>query len=256
MPGANRTTRRAAVWTAALVLALAGGGLAQEGSDFPAGTGEPSSTFQQSWGKIHGITVDLRGLASFPAAGDAGAGVEAPAFADAFGTGYGGEVKIGFAFALAFGLRADLGGVTYPAKRFTAGGTDNLFSDMNTAHAVLSVELTLPLNVETKAWFKFGGDKTWKGPAVSLSVGGGARYVDHLRWVEPAPTWSFWDASVGGMFVARLGFRYRFTNTFGLVLEGEARLSEPPPQADRSGPRASAGGLWAISVGAGMTFVF
>jgi hypothetical protein len=255
-----RSQRRAwlltSVFGVAACLAFAGNADGQDGTASPLGTGGAADPVAPSRVGIRGFTVESRGGFSLPVAGDAGGGWGAPTYADAFGPGFEGNVKIGYAVTPALGLRLDLGAVSYPASRFETWGTDNLFTDLNTAYALVSIDLTLRLTGDPRRWFDLDAPKGWTGPALGFSLGVGARYVDYVRWIRPQPTWNYWDSSVAEVFVARLAFRHRFTRILGLTVEADLRLAKGPPAATPSFAVADADPLLTFSLGAGLTVVF
>jgi len=202
------------------------------------------------------LSFELHGLLSLPLLGDAGSGTGAPTYADAFGVGSGGNLKVSLALVPALAIRLDMGSVVYPGKRFDSMGTENLFSDMKTAHILLGIDLYLPFGLASDEWF--GSEKTvsFTGFALHLSLQGGIQYVDHIRWIEPLPSWSYWDSSIGGMLAFDLGFDYRLSSAFGFSVDLECLYSGPSPMADHSGTRASAEGMLAFGVTAGISLRF
>jgi hypothetical protein len=202
------------------------------------------------------LSFELHGLFSLPVSGDAGAGTDAPGYADAFGAGGGANLKVGLALAPALALRLDLGSIIYPGKRFDSLGTENLFSDMKTAHLLVGVDLYFPFNLPKKKWFEFEKEVSFTGFAPHISLRGGVQYMDHLRWIEPRPKWSYWESSVGGMLALWLGIDYRSSSAFGFSAGLEFLYSGASPTADRSGGRASADDMLAFGLTAGVTIRF
>ncbi|MHC5037813.1 MAG: hypothetical protein ACYTHM_10900 [Planctomycetota bacterium] len=202
------------------------------------------------------LSVELHGLFSIPVSGDAGAGQAAPSYAEAFGAGFGDHVKIGFALTPILGLRLDLGGMMYPGKEFDALGTTNRFSRMVGAHLLLGVDLYYPLEVDRKKWFQFEDVESFTGFAFHFAFRFGLQYVDHIRWVEPEPAWSYWDSSVGGLLAIWMGADYRLKNKIGFFAGLECLYADPSPTADRSGARASADGMFAVGMTLGIGYYF
>jgi hypothetical protein len=202
------------------------------------------------------LSVDLLGAVSLPLSGDAGAGTDAPAYADAFGPGWGGTLRIGLHVVQAVALRLDLGTVTYPGRSFDAAGTDNLFSDMNTAHALVGLDFYFPFSLPVKKWFAPEEGKPFTGLAGHVALRGGVQYVDHVRWLEPVPAWSFWESSIGGMASLWAGLDFRAKGGVGVSVGLDVVYAGPSPEADRSAARASADGLLALGFSGGLHFHF
>jgi hypothetical protein len=202
------------------------------------------------------ISVDLLGAVSLPLSGDAGAGTSSPAYADAFGTGWGGTLRIGLHVAHAVALRLDLGAVTYPGQDFKAGDTDNLLSDMNTAHVLVGLDFYFPFSLPAKEWFRSEEGEPFTGLAGHLALRGGVQYVDHVRWLEPLPVWSFWESSIGGIMALWAGIDFRAKGGVGFSAGVDVVYAGPSPEADRSAARASADGMLALGISAGVHIHF
>ncbi|MHC4601459.1 MAG: hypothetical protein ACYS47_20880 [Planctomycetota bacterium] len=202
------------------------------------------------------VALSLEGLFALALSGNAGSGRAAPAYADAFGIGGGGNVKLGITLSPALALRFDGGGFVLPATRFDALGTENLFSDLRAGHLLAGLDLHIPFASKPSRWFRAGPPHGFTGAAARLSARGGVQYVDGVEWLEPDPTWSFWEPTVRGIAAFGAGLEYRSTSTFGFTLGLDVFYSGPSTSADRSGARAEAGGMLALCATVGGTIRF
>ncbi|MHC5036683.1 MAG: hypothetical protein ACYTHM_05160 [Planctomycetota bacterium] len=197
-------------------------------------------------GKPAGISLELEAMLAIPVSGMAGAGNDAPSYAEAFGVGGGANVKGAFSISRMVAARLDLGGMVLPGRNFDSLGTDNLFSDLQILHFLLGADLFLPIHTGKDRWFRFGEGDTFTGFAARLSVHGGGQYVGGVKWIEPKPSLSYWEPSLrmaGGFSVAG---EYRHASSVGFSIGFTTLYSGSSISADSSGERAEAGGMLAL----------
>ncbi|MHC4777477.1 MAG: hypothetical protein ACYTFG_02740 [Planctomycetota bacterium] len=202
------------------------------------------------------LSFDLLGLLSAPIAGMCGSGNEAPSYAEAFGVGWGTNLRAGYHLTSALAIRLDIGAIVYPGKGFDSLGIRNRLTDLTTAHFLAGLDLYFPLDSKGEDWFERGSFRRFQGLAPHVAVRLGLQYSDHVRWVEPKPVWTYWNSSVGFMFSLFFGADYRWGKNLGVTGGFELLFEDGAPASNRTGERGSAGLMFAAGLTGGVTLRF
>jgi len=181
------------------------------------------------------ISLQLWGQVSPFIHGDAGTGLGAPDYKDAFGTGFGGALELSWRFANQFSLLGGIGYENYNGKTHQ----DISFDDLK----------VIPLYVGGKLHI-LPKDSRWN-PYVKMDVGGA-----HLSSVDisfEGFKGRYWDSSWVFLFDIGGGVEYRFKH-WGIGLEVLPRYLGNPDSA--LGRPSDAKSSWTIPIRLGVSYYF
>lgn len=202
------------------------------------------------------LSLSVYGLGAMPMSGDAGAGMEAPAWSDAYGTGMGVGAAGEFRALPALGLRIGLYYQSLTAQEFSAMGAQNQLSDFTYIGFSLGGRFYFLLDRPSDRWFG-AFDQVFKGAALFLGFDFGVGMASAVTWDLPAPSWEYWEAGMILVpeFVA--GFEYRFSPSVGLTFElGYGTNTAPKAAGGDATPLNEAGSLTALRFRIGLLFAF
>ncbi|MHC5037983.1 MAG: hypothetical protein ACYTHM_11770 [Planctomycetota bacterium] len=196
--------------------------------------------------KAAGITILAWFLGATPIAGEAGAGTEAPSWADAYGFGFGGGAGGEYRVAPAVGLRLSVDYQSHSGSTFNALGEDNQLSTFSFFGVAFGARFYFLIDRPVDNWFA-ASKKPIQGFAPFLGFDFGIGFNSAVSWDTPSPEWDYWD---GGMIIITEflgGVEYRFSQSFGAFLElGFPTTSAPAAASGSASPLNEAGSLTAF----------
>ncbi len=212
--------------------------------------------------KLKAVSFSLSLSAKFPVGGYAGAGENAPGYAESFGLGLGPELSGGYRILPCLEGRVGLGFSRFPAKDFDLAGTSNRLSDFYVGWFVLHPRFVFLIDRKVESWFSMKSTgKPYVGffPYAGLDFSIFTTVTGRVKWTEPAPESRYWGQGVTFLFGVAGGAEYRFTESFGLFAELGLTIFGPPNAADHSNvdpAMTEAGSLTALGVSLGAVYAF